>query len=66
MPRTKQSAMVGPIVIFSALGGTSGSLIIGRTLAAIGRSTAFYLLLIPVAGLFLAMARLRRLVESGR
>lgn len=64
MPRTRQSAMVGLIVVFSALGGTTGSLIIGRTFAAFGGTGAFYLLLIPIAGVFLAMTRLRRLVAS--
>lgn len=64
MPPTRQSAMVGLIVVFSALGGTTGSLIVGRTFAAIGGSAAFYLLLIPIAGVFLAMTRLRRLVEA--
>jgi len=64
MPQTRQSAMVGLIVVFSALGGTTGSLIIGRTFAAIGGSGAFYLLLIPILGVFLAMTRLRKLVES--
>jgi len=65
MPRTRQSAMVGLIVVFSALGGTTGSLIIGRTFVAIGGSGAFYLLLVPIVGVFLAMTRLRALVHLG-
>ncbi|HJP69459.1 MAG TPA: MFS transporter [Sphingomicrobium sp.] len=64
MPRNRQSAMVGLIVVFSALGGTTGSLIIGRTFAAFGGTGAFYLLLIPIAGVLLAMTRLRTLVAS--
>jgi MFS transporter, FHS family, glucose/mannose:H+ symporter len=64
MPKTAQSAMVGLIVVFSALGGTTGSLIVGRTFAAIGGTSAFYLLLIPVAGVFLAMTLLRRLIKG--
>lgn len=66
MPRTKQSAMVGLIVVFSALGGTTGSLIIGRTFAAIGGRDAFYLLLVPTGGVFLAITRLRMLVSRDR
>jgi len=62
MPRTRQSAMVGLIVVFSALGGTTGSFIIGRTFAGLGGNRAFYLLLIPIAGVFFAMTRLRTLV----
>ena len=58
--------MVGLIVVFSALGGTTGSLIIGRTFAAVGGSTAFYLLLIPIVGVLLAMTRLRTLVTADR
>ena len=61
MPRSSQSAMVGLIVVFSALGGTVGSLIVGRTFAAVGGSFAFYLLLIPITGLLLAVVGLRRL-----
>jgi hypothetical protein len=52
-------------VVFSALGGTTGSLIIGRTFAAFGGTGAFYLLLIPIGGVFLSMTRLRTLVASG-
>lgn len=68
MPRTAQSAMVGLIVVFSALGGTTGSLIVGRTFAAIGGAGAFYLLLVPIAGVFLAMTLLNRLIrgQTGR
>jgi fucose permease len=66
MPRAEQSAMVGLIVVFSALGGTTGSFIVGRTFAAIGGNTAFYLLLVPIAGVLLAMTRLRTLVALDR
>lgn len=63
MPRTAQSAMVGLIVVFSALGGTTGSFIVGRTFALVGGTWAFYLLLIPIVGVFLAMRALHRLVD---
>lgn len=64
MPRTAQSAMVGLIVVFSALGGTTGSFIVGRTFALVGGTWAFYLLLIPIVGVFLAMRALHRLVDA--
>lgn len=64
MPRSSQSAMVGLIVVFSALGGTTGSFIIGRTFAAVGGAYAFYLLLIPIAGVFLSMRALNRMVAG--
>jgi FHS family glucose/mannose:H+ symporter-like MFS transporter len=63
MPRTAQSAMVGLIVVFSALGGTTGSRIVGLTFARVGGTWAFYLLLIPIVGVFLAMRALHRLVD---
>ena len=60
MPRAAQPAMVGLIVVFSALGGTTGSFIVGRTFAAVGGTFAFYLILIPLAGLFGAIVLLKR------
>jgi hypothetical protein len=45
------------IVVFSALGGTCGSFIVGRTFAAFQGTVAFYILLVPIAGLVL-LARL--------
>ena len=58
MPRSTHAAMVGLIVVFSALGGTTGSLIVGQIFAATGGSLAFYLLLVPIAGLAVAIALL--------
>ncbi len=63
MPRPTHAAMVGLLVVFSALGGTTGSFIIGRVFAAIEGAGAFYLLLIPVAGVFLALRQLKTLTE---
>jgi fucose permease len=63
MPRTSHAAMVGLIVVFSALGGTTGSLIVGRTFAATGGSLAFYLLLVPIAGSIVAIVLLRRQID---
>lgn len=60
IPRSSQAAMVGLIVVFSALGGTTGSLIVGQVFAATGGSLAFYLLLAPIAGLAIAIALLRK------
>ena len=60
MPKHEHPGMVGLIVVFSALGGTSGSFIVGRTFAAFQGTIAFYILLVPIAGLLL----LARLVKS--
>lgn len=63
MPKHDQPAMIGLIVVFSALGGTTGSLIVGRTFAALGGTTAFYLLLGPIMGLLALVTMLRRITD---
>lgn len=55
----RQPTMVGLIVVISALGGTTGSFVIGRVFALIGPAQAFYLLLVPIAALAVAIVRLR-------
>jgi FHS family glucose/mannose:H+ symporter-like MFS transporter len=64
MPPARQSTMVGLIVVVSALGGTTGSLIVGRTFALAGGTWAFYLLLVPLAALLAAVVALRRSVSK--
>jgi fucose permease len=61
LPPEKHSAMSGLIVLFSALGGTFGSLITGRVFQHYGGQTAFYLSLVPLTGLALALAVIWRL-----
>jgi len=48
LPKSQHAAMTGLIVVFSAAGGTTGSLITGRLFALFGGQTAFYLLLFPI------------------
>ncbi|MBX9403373.1 MFS transporter [Lysobacter sp. BMK333-48F3] len=64
LPKSRHAAMTGLIVVFSALGGTTGSFITGQLFARIGGGTAFYLSLLPMALLLLAIALLKR--QSGR
>jgi len=52
LPKHRQSAMSGLIVIFSALGGTTGSLITGYIFGNFSGQTAFYFSLIPMGILF--------------
>ncbi|GAB4298985.1 MAG: MFS transporter [Ignavibacteriaceae bacterium] len=52
LPKHRQSAMSGLIVIFSALGGTTGSLITGYIFGAFSGQTAFYFSLVPMGILF--------------
>ena len=66
LPRERHSAMAGLIVVFSALGGTTGSLITGQTFARFGGETAFLFSLIPMALLFASLSQLRRYAERGR
>jgi fucose permease len=64
MPRHQHAPMVGLIVVFSALGGTTGSFIVGRVFAATPGSTGFYLLLAPIAILLLILIQLRKFARS--
>lgn len=64
LPRERHAAMVGLMVIFSALGGTIGSLITGFTFDRFSGQTAFYLVLVPLALIALALVRLERLTRK--
>ncbi len=55
LPKHRQSAMSGLIVIFSALGGTTGSLITGYIFGHFSGQTAFYFSLIPMGILFIIL-----------
>lgn len=52
---SKHAAMTGLIVIFSALGGTTGSIITGFMFENFSGQTAFYLLLVPMAFIFIGL-----------
>lgn len=55
LPKSQHAAMTGLIVIFSALGGSSGSFVTGRMFMAFDGRTAFALLLVPLAALAAAL-----------
>lgn len=55
LPKNKQSAMTGLIVIFSALGGTTGSLITGQIFGRFDGQVAFYFTLVPMAILLIVL-----------
>ncbi|MFD2935985.1 MFS transporter [Spirosoma flavum] len=48
LPLRQHGPMAGLIVIFSALGGTTGSIITGHIFEAYGGQTAFYFSLVPI------------------
>jgi fucose permease len=60
LPKDRHAAMTGLIVVFSALGGTSGSFIVAFLFTHFGGSHAFYITLIPMAGILVALFFFRR------
>lgn len=55
LPKNKQSAMTGLIVIFSALGGTTGSVITGTLFGMFDGQTAFYFSILPMVLLLITL-----------
>lgn len=64
LPKSLHSPMSGLIIIFSALGGTIGSRIVGELFESIGGAKAFYFLLIPMALLILFVILIDRLSKK--
>lgn len=61
LPLRQHGPMAGLIVIFSALGGTTGSIITGHVFEAYGGQTAFYFSLIPITLLLLLITVFKRM-----
>ena len=61
LPKKLHSPMTGLIVIFSAIGGTLGSRMIGYLFKNLGADQAFYYTLIPMAALAVCVFALRKL-----
>ena len=55
LPARQHGPMSGLIVIFSALGGTTGSIITGHIFQAFGGQTAFYFSLVPIGVLMVCL-----------
>lgn len=64
IPKKLHSPMTGLIVIFSALGGTVGSFVIGFLFKNVGADSAFFYTLIPMGFLLISMIILRRLTRA--
>lgn len=60
LPRHQHAPMTGLIVVFSALGGTTGSIITGYIFDAIGGQKAFFLSLIPISLILITLFFFRR------
>jgi fucose permease len=66
LPTPKHGMMSGLIILFSALGGTTGSIITGSVFQHLGGQNAFYFSLIPIAILLMFLFLFRRLqVQNG-
>lgn len=61
LPTEKHGLMSGLIIIFSALGGTTGSIITGNIFQRLGGQTAFYFSIVPITILLVALYFFQRL-----
>jgi fucose permease len=66
LPQWQHAPMTGLIVVFSALGGTVGSIITGALFEALGGTTAFYFSLVPLFGIFITLFFLKKYTESSK
>ena len=64
LPNNQHAAMTGLLVIFSALGGTTGSLITGYIFGRFSGQTAFYLTLAPILLILLSLYFFKRSVDK--
>ncbi len=64
LPKHQHGAMAGLIVVFSALGGTTGSIITGNLFQAFGGRTAFYFSLLPIVLIVISLVFFKRLTDQ--
>ena len=64
LPTHQHGAMAGLIVVFSALGGTTGSIITGTLFEHFGGRTAFYFSLVPIALILVSLCFFKRLSDN--
>lgn len=64
LPKKLHSPMTGLIVVFSALGGTTGSTLIGWLFKEVGAKKAFFYTLIPMTLLLISITLLDRLIKQ--
>ncbi len=64
LPVERQASMTGLIVVFSALGGTLGSFIVALLFTHVGGNIAFYMTLVPMLGIIVALYIFRRETRS--
>ncbi len=61
LPVKKHGLMSGLIIVFSAIGGTTGSILTGHIFQAYGGKTAFYFVMLPMAVLVVFLFLFKRL-----
>ncbi|MDX1405731.1 MAG: MFS transporter [Woeseiaceae bacterium] len=64
LPPSQHAPMAGLIVVFSALGGTTGSIITGNLFEIFGGITAFYFSLAPIAVLLFTLYLFKRRTDA--
>jgi fucose permease len=64
LPKKLHSSMSGLIIIFSALGGTLGSRIVGTLFEVMGGVNAFYFLFIPIILLIVFVLRIQAIIKK--
>lgn len=65
LPKKKHGAMAGLIVVFSALGGTLGSITTGFIFQKYGGEPAFYFSLVPMTVLIITLFIFKRIKKKG-
>lgn len=63
LPKSQHSAMTGLLVIFSALGGTTGSFVTGYVFGNASGHVAFYLTLVPITLVLVTLFFFKRQVD---
>ena len=63
LPARQHGPMAGLIVVFSALGGTTGSIITGNLFEAFGGTTAFYFSLLPISVILVSLYAFKKSVQ---
>jgi len=64
LPQHQHSSMTGLLVIFSALGGTTGSFVTGYVFGNFSGHFAFYLTLVPIAIVLVMLYFFKRAVDG--
>lgn len=64
LPKSLHAPMSGLIIIFSALGGTLGSRIVGTLFKSIGGVNAFYFLIVPVVLLIVSVLLIQAIIRK--